>query len=76
MASGHLTCNASCTVTVPLSQIPLDMAEEVEKAAKKVRDDRLAEQERRQLVQRGSRDAKMKTQLDLATKRAKKVGNF
>lgn len=52
------------------------MAEEVEKAAKKVRDDRLAEQERRQLVQRGSRDAKMKTQLDLATKRAKKVGNF
>ena len=59
-----------------MSQIPLDMAEEVEKAAKKVRDDRLAEQERRQLVQRGSRDAKMKTQLDLATKRAKKVGNF
>ena len=50
------------------------MDPDVEKTVKKTREDRLrAEEERRQLVQRGSRDAKMKTQLDLASKRAKKV---
>ena len=32
-----------------------------------------AEHERRQLVQRGGREAKMRTQMDLAKKRAKKA---
>lgn len=46
----------------------------VQKAMQQKREEHLrAEQERRQLVQRGSRDAKMKTQLDLASKRAKKL---
>lgn len=55
----------------------MGQAEEVEKAVKKVRDDRLrAEQERRDLLQRGSREAKMKTQLALATKRAKNAEGF
>ena len=68
----HLGCTA-------LVRFPSDMgqAEEVEKAVKKVRDDRLrAEQERRDLLQRGSREAKMKTQLALATKRAKNAEGF
>ncbi len=47
---------------------------EAEKAVAKARQNRLrAESERHQLVQRSSRHAKMKTQLDLASKRAKKV---
>ena len=52
----------------------MDQVEEVRKAMEKKKDERLrAEQERHQLVQRGSRDAKIKTQLDLASKRAKRV---
>lgn len=47
---------------------------DVQKALEQQRAERhRAEQERRQLVQRGGREAKMRTQMDLAKKRAKKA---
>lgn len=47
---------------------------DVQKALEQQRAERhRAEQERRQLVQRGGREAKMRTQMDLAKRRAKKA---
>ena len=65
-----------CDSSLPRVLGCLVMAEvaDVQKALEQQRAERhRAEQERRQLVQRGGREAKMRTQMDLAKKRAKKA---